>query len=204
MYRVLPTKILPVRIRPCSIYSKSIRLFSKENNDSGAGNFRGELDGDTYCPPLAKPLSEHPYNHPITKSLNILGITGRNNEAVQQHMKLPRHCDIVIIGGGVIGCSAAYWLQQRSPELRIVVIERDPTYTRASTVLSVGGLRQQFSLPENIQMSLYGAEFLRKSSELLAVGGVKAPDVQFQPHGYLFLASEKGAQQLAENHKLQM
>ena len=36
--------------------------------------------------------------------------------------------DIAIIGGGVMGCSAAYWLAQRVYKgLRIVVIEKDPT-----------------------------------------------------------------------------
>ena len=52
---------------------------------------------------------------------------------------------------------------------QVVVVERDPAYTRASTVLSVGGLRQQFSLRENIELSLYGAEFLRKCPSLLEV-----------------------------------
>ena len=109
------------------------------------------------------------------------------------------------IVGGVVGCSIAYWLKQRGHDngLNVVVVERDPTYTRASTVLSVGGLRQQFSLPENIQMSLFGAEFLRKSKKLLSGEGLEGPDVQFHPHGYLFLASEKSAEQLIANHKLQ-
>ena len=35
-------------------------------------------------------------------------------------------------------------------------------YKQCSSVLSVGGIRQQFSLPENIQMSMYTAEFLSK------------------------------------------
>ena len=36
--------------------------------------------------------------------------------------------DIVIIGGGVMGCSTAYWLAQRIYKgHKIAVIERDPT-----------------------------------------------------------------------------
>jgi FAD-dependent oxidoreductase domain-containing protein 1 len=69
--------------------------------------------------------------------------------------------------------------------------------------LSVGGLRQQFSLPENIQMSLFGAEFLRNAKRLLSGENLEGPDVQFHPYGYLFLATQKGADQLIENHKLQ-
>lgn len=43
-------------------------------------------------------------------------------------------------------------------------------YSRASTVLSVGGIRQQFSLPENIHMSRFSASFLRDIN--VRIGGV--------------------------------
>lgn len=44
-------------------------------------------------------------------------------------------------------------------------------YSRAATTLSVGGIRQQFSLPENIQMSLFSADFLHKIKNHLSVLG---------------------------------
>ena len=44
-------------------------------------------------------------------------------------------------------------------------------YTRASTMLSVGGLRHQFSLPENVQMSMFMTEFLKDVKENLSVLG---------------------------------
>lgn len=168
-------------------------------------DFQAELYGETHCPPLANPLPLRPNDHPITRSLNILGITGRKDEKLQKNMKFPRHCDILIVGGGIIGCSVAYWIKQRGHDngLEVVLVEKDLSYTRASSVLSVGGLRQQFSLRENIEMSLYGAEFLRKSKKLLSGENLEGPDVQFHPHGYLFLATEKGANQLIANHKLQ-
>lgn len=38
------------------------------------------------------------------------------------------HCDIAIIGGGVVGSSIAYWIQQRVPKaVNIVVLEKDPS-----------------------------------------------------------------------------
>jgi len=116
----------------------------------------------------------------------------------------PTHCDVCIIGGGAMGSSIAYWLKQRAPHaMEIVVIEKDSTYAEASTCLSVGGVRQQFSLPENVQMSLFGAEFLRSVHKRLAIDGKPAPDPQFQPYGYLFLASELGAATLQENSEMQ-
>ncbi|KAI4492264.1 hypothetical protein M0802_009954 [Mischocyttarus mexicanus] len=119
-------------------------------------------------------------------------------------MNLPQRSDVTIIGGGVIGSSIAYWLKKRFPtDFHVVVIEKDPTYCSASTTLSVGGLRQQFSLEENIEMSLFGAEFIRNINNYLGIQGESQIDVQFQPYGYLMLATELGAEKLIENSKIQ-
>lgn len=110
------------------------------------------------------------------------------------------HCDVLIIGGGGVGSSIAYWLKKRARAgLNVVVAEKDATYQTASTCLSVGGLRQQFSIVENIQMSLYGADFMRNAQEYLG----EDVNVNFTPYGYLMLASEAGAEQLQENSRLQ-
>lgn len=110
------------------------------------------------------------------------------------------HCDILVIGGGAMGSSVAYWLKKKAREgLNVVVIEKDPTYATASTPLSVGGLRQQFSIEENVLMSLYGAEFLRTIKEELG----DDVDVHFNPYGYLMLASDEGAETLIANSQMQ-
>jgi len=44
-------------------------------------------------------------------------------------------------------------------------------YSRAATTLSVGGIRQQFSLAENIKMSMFSANFLREIKQHLSVLG---------------------------------
>src|SRR5690242_12354641 len=79
----------------------------------------------------------------------------------------------------------------------IVVVERDPTYARASSALSASSIRQQFSTPLNIHLSRYGIGFLRRAKELLDVDlGLKEP-------GYLFLASAAGEAVLRANHAIQ-
>ena len=94
---------------------------------------------------------------------------------------------ISILGGGPIGSSIALHLCEKG-FTNVTVIERDMTYKHASSMLSAGGIRQQFSLPENIFMSKYSADFLKKAA-LESKADSTIPDVQFHNNGYLFLAS---------------
>jgi len=113
--------------------------------------------------------------------------------------------DILIAGGGVIGSSIAYFLsaQPEGRKLRICVVEPDPTFARSSTALSIGGIRQQFSTPENIRLSLFSAEFFRRAGETLAVQG-EGPDLGFREEGYLFLATAAGLPVLEKNRARQV
>lgn len=128
----------------------------------------------------------------------------QGNFTSESNNKVPRESDILIIGGGLIGSSVAYWLKQRNPKaMSITIVERDPSYTRAASVLSVGGIRHQFSLPENVQLSMFTSEFLRNIKQHLSVLDMDPPDIQFNLQGYLFLASPEGAEQLVRNAKMQ-
>ena len=111
--------------------------------------------------------------------------------------------DVVVCGGGVVGTSVAYHLARASPSLRVAVVERDPSGEHASAPRSAGGIRQQFSLQPNIELSLYGVDFLRRAANDLHVPGEQPPDVQFKENGYLFLASEQGVATLRSNHATQ-
>jgi glycine/D-amino acid oxidase-like deaminating enzyme len=109
---------------------------------------------------------------------------------------------VVIVGGGVIGSSIAYFLRKTDPTVAVTVIERDPTYAKSSSALSAASIRQQFSTPLSIEMSLYGIAFLRQIGELLEVDGTK-PSIDLHEGGYLFLATPAGESTLRENHALQ-
>jgi len=96
-----------------------------------------------------------------------------------------------------MGASTAYQLALLgSPRIKVCVIERDPTFVHCSAMLSAAGIRQQFSLKANIELSMYGAEFIRAASKDLHVPGSDAPLLQFKEQGYLFLASEKSEETL--------
>lgn len=109
---------------------------------------------------------------------------------------------VVIVGGGVIGSSIAYFLRLADPSVSVTVIERDPTYARSSSALSAASIRQQFSTPLSVQMSLFGIEFLRSIGERLEIDGAK-PSIDLHEGGYLFLATAAGEATLRENHALQ-
>ncbi|XP_014649196.1 PREDICTED: FAD-dependent oxidoreductase domain-containing protein 1 isoform X3 [Ceratotherium simum simum] len=81
----------------------------------------------------------------------------------------PEHSDVVIVGGGVLGLSVAYWLkrlEKRRGAIQVLVVDRDYT-------------------------------------EYLAVVDDPPLDLQFNPLGYLLLASEKGAAIMENNVKVQ-
>ena len=111
--------------------------------------------------------------------------------------------DVVIAGGAVMGSSTAYHLAADSGfSGRVLVIEKDMSYAKSATALSLSSVRQQFSSPINIRVGLAGVAFLREAGERLAVDGDRA-DIPLTESGYLYLASDKGAHVLRENHAVQ-
>ncbi len=105
-------------------------------------------------------------------------------------MTQKRVFDLLIIGGGVMGSSLAYHLAQDGFQGSIAVFEKDPSYEKASTVLSVGGIRRQFSTEVNVRLSQYSLTFYQEFGERMEVSGDR-PEIDFKPRGYLFLGNEK-------------
>ena len=113
--------------------------------------------------------------------------------------------DIVIVGGGIMGASAALHLVGSAAGARVIVVEQDPSYRACATTRSAGGVRQQFSTPECIAMSQATIALLRSQQPTAmrvaypAVAPGTTRDVGFRECGYLLLASEAGAVVLADN-----
>ncbi|RWS07093.1 fad oxidoreductase-like protein [Dinothrombium tinctorium] len=103
-----------------------------------------------------------------------------------------------------MGLFTGFWLKRQSPSLSVMVFEKDSKYKNSTTILSCGGIRQQFSLKEHVQLSKFSAEFISAINDYLSVPNGEPVDVQFREDGYLFLAtSEESANTILENHKIQ-
>jgi FAD-dependent oxidoreductase domain-containing protein 1 len=114
---------------------------------------------------------------------------------------------VLIIGGGAIGSSIARHLTrpefQAARPCAVTVLERDPSYARASSALSASSIRQQFSTAINLAISQYGIGLLRDAARELAVPGQAPPRIGLHEGGYLYLATPAGEGVLRANHRLQ-
>ena len=110
------------------------------------------------------------------------------------------HADLVIIGGSVVGSSAAWHLRQEGFRGRIVIVERDPSYRRASAYLAMGGIRQQFCTPVTVEMVQYSVTLWRDFDRRFVTADY-APRAWFRSRGYLFLADAARAGQLMHRYE---
>jgi glycine/D-amino acid oxidase-like deaminating enzyme len=117
-------------------------------------------------------------------------------------MKNNQTYDVIITGGGIMGSATAYYLTKTDPSLNVVVVERDPTYARASTTLSMSNVRIQFSLKQNIQISQFAFQVLETFEEDMAVGD-HTPKIYFHRDGNLFLVGEQNQKDARRAYDLQ-
>ncbi len=91
------------------------------------------------------------------------------------------NADVVIIGGGVMGMSAAYHLARRGAS--VTLLEAEQFFGTGSTALNAGGFRHQFSTGVNIELSKLSLAMLERFEDEFE------QPVAYNPCGYLFLLS---------------
>lgn len=106
--------------------------------------------------------------------------------------------DIVIIGGGISGCSIAYNLAKRKAG-KITLVERDYIGS-GSTGRCGAGVRMQWGTEMNCLLAKYSIEFFERAKEELGY----SRDLEFKQKGYLLIAATpKEELQFRKNIKLQ-
>jgi glycine/D-amino acid oxidase-like deaminating enzyme len=115
---------------------------------------------------------------------------------------MAERADVLVVGGGAIGSAVAYFVKLLDPGADVAVVERDPTYALASTPRGSGGVRRLFSLPENIELSIFSIAFFEDFAATLAVDGVPA-EIGLRKNGYLFIVPPSDRAVLRRNFDTQ-
>jgi len=97
--------------------------------------------------------------------------------------RLPKKAEVIIIGGGIIGVSVAYYLAKKGMK-DVLLLERN-MMGEGATAKCAGGIRTQFSTEINIRFSLVSRGVFRRFQEEFGV------DPGFQQTGYLFLTADE-------------
>ena len=98
---------------------------------------------------------------------------------------LPDSADVVIIGGGIVGCATAFFLSRsgRSP----LLLERGDAIAAATTSVSAHAIRRQFAEPENIAQT---SESLNIYENFRDVIGDPSAQINLVQNGYLFASTD--------------
>lgn len=118
----------------------------------------------------------------------------------------PKHStyDIVIVGGAIMGSSTAWFLTD-NPDFdgRILVVEKDTTYSACSTAHTNSCIRQQFSTELNVRVSQFAADFIKNMRQYMG-GDERVPELSIHNFGYMYLAdNDDFANVLRENQQVQ-
>ena len=110
--------------------------------------------------------------------------------------------DVVIIGGGVIGLSCAFYIARdafgEESKKRIIVLDREPVVGAGATGKNAGGIRAQFSDETNIRYSLVSIDVFERFEE------ETGRQLEFHQCGYLFLhRSQEQVRLFAKQAELQ-
>ena len=114
--------------------------------------------------------------------------------------ELPTTADVVIVGGGVVGCATLFFAVRAG--LRAVLVERRPALATLTTPVSTGAFRLQFDNPEEIELVREGVELFDAFEERTGLTGW---DLALRRQGYLFASlteasSERARRLVARQH----
>ena len=112
--------------------------------------------------------------------------------------------DIVIVGGAIMGASAAWFLSDdKDFDGKVLVVERDTSYETASTTHTNSCMRQQFSTELNVRISQFAADFVKNLPRYMG-NDDRVPNLSIRSFGYMYLAADEAlADTLRANQKTQ-
>ena len=104
---------------------------------------------------------------------------------------MKKKADVIIIGGGINGCSLAYYLSKKNMD--VVLFEKN--YLTSGATGSCGaGIRQQWSTKENTKLAIDSVKIFEKLSKELGM------DIEFRQGGYLVAIHDKKEMKQSEKN----
>ena len=116
-----------------------------------------------------------------------------------------RSYDVVIVGGAMMGASAAWFLSDdKDFDGKVLVVDRDLSYENTSTMHTSSCMRQQFSGELNVRISQFAADFVKNLPRYMG-NDDRVPKLSIRSFGYMYLADNEGfADVLRESQKVQL
>jgi sarcosine oxidase subunit beta len=112
-----------------------------------------------------------------------MGTGNRRQWRLRVSAEPPRTADLVIVGGGIVGCATAFYATAAG--LDVVVLDARPRIATLTTPASTGAFRLQFDNAEEIALVREGIELFESFGERTGLAGY---DIGLQRNGYLFCA----------------
>lgn len=102
---------------------------------------------------------------------------------------MTRTADVIVIGSGVIGCAAAYYMAKKG--MSVLVLDQDESVGNGGSSRNGGGVRQSGRDPRELPLAIYGVEHIWPTlSDELGV------DVEYHKEGNLRLGKTETHKQI--------
>lgn len=95
-------------------------------------------------------------------------------------------CDVLIVGAGIIGLSAAYHIKNKNPRLNVLVVDKLGAAGQGSTAKSAAAFRCLFASRTNFALADSSAEFYKHVQDDLKI------NLKLRWAGYLWMFDETG------------
>jgi len=103
---------------------------------------------------------------------------------IPESSDIPTTADLVVIGGGIVGCATAFWASRAG--LNTVLVEKREALCTLTSANSAEGVRCQYDEPENIAMTRASLDVFEHFADVVGLPGY---DIAFHQQGYLFVTS---------------
>ena len=98
----------------------------------------------------------------------------------------PSSADVVVIGGGIVGVAAAFWLSKAG--LETVLIEMRDGLSTLTTPASIESFRLQFTEPAMSELAQQSVDVFENFADVVGLPGY---DIALHHRGYLFLTDDE-------------